>query len=266
MRFRPCIDIHNGKVKQIIGGTLCDRGDSAAENFVSGKSAADYARMYAADRLAGGHVILLNPVTSPFYETTREQALSALQAAPGLLQIGGGMTPETAGVFLEAGADRVIVTSYVFRGGVIDYEALERMVRAVGKRRLVLDLSARRRDGVSYVVTDRWQKFTNEALDVALLQTLSAFCSEFLVHAVDVEGSRSGPDEELLATLGRYAALPQALPVTYAGGIGSLEDIQLIERAGSGLVDFTVGSALDLFGGAIPYRVLAEQYSGDVLA
>ena len=269
MRFRPCIDIHNGKVKQIVGGSLCDRGDLAAENFISEKNAAWYAGLYAGHGLYGGHVIMLNAATSPFYEQTKEQALSALRAAPGTLQAGGGITPGNAEIFLDAGASHVIVTSYVFRGGHIDYEALEELVRAVGVEHLVLDLSARQRKDVPaengqnayYVVTDRWQTFTEERLDRQLLIRLGESCSEFLVHGVDVEGKQSGPDEMLAALLGRYAK-DSGKPVTYAGGIRSMEDISLIRRGGHDCVDFTVGSALDLFGGTLPYRELVNLGAG----
>ena len=253
MKFRPCIDIHNGKVKQIVGGSLRDEGNQAAENFVSVLNAGDYARMYAADGLAGGHVILLNKSDSPHYEETKGQALLALRTAPGTLQVGGGITPENAGEFLDAGASHVIVTSYVFREGKIDYEALERMKSSAGAGRLVLDLSARRRDGIFYVVTDRWQRFTSEQVTQELFERLAAYCSEFLVHGVDVEGRQSGPDEELAGLLGEYAA-GGGIPVTYAGGIRSEDDIELIRRAGREKVDFTVGSALDLFGGKLPYK------------
>ena len=263
MRFRPCIDIHNGKVKQIVGGSLCDRGDLAAENFISEKDAAWYARLYAQDGFDGGHVIMLNAASSPFYEETKAQALSALRAAPGTLQAGGGITPENAGIFLDVGASHVIVTSYVFRAGHIDYEALDKLVKAVGREHLVLDVSARVRKkeapgdapGEYYVVTDRWQTFTEEKLDESLLERLGENCSEFLVHGVDVEGKQSGPDQVLVSLLSRYAA-HSGMPVTYAGGIRSMEDIALIRREGQERVDFTVGSALDLFGGTLPYRAL----------
>ena len=162
MKFRPCIDIHNGKVKQIVGGSLRDSGDQAAENFVSGQDAAFYARLYQQYGLSGGHVILLNPASSEYYGATRAQALGALRAWPGHLQLGGGVTPENAGDFLDAGASHVIVTSYVFRDGRIRREHLERLVRAVGREHLVLDLSCRKKDGSYYIVTDRWQKFTEE--------------------------------------------------------------------------------------------------------
>lgn len=250
MRFRPCIDIHNGKVKQIVGGSLTDRQDFAEENFVSEKTAAWYAGLYRKDGLRGGHVILLNGADSPYYEETRRQALEALAAYPGGLQIGGGVTPENAGAYLDAGASHVIVTSYVFRKGQIDFPALERMKSAVGRERLVLDLSCRKRDGRYYIVTDRWQRFTEAKVNQRLLTELSGSCGEFLIHAVDVEGKASGIEEELAAMLGAW----EGISVTYAGGVGSMEDVERLRLLGRGRLDVTIGSALDLFGGCIPYQ------------
>lgn len=255
MRFRPCIDIHNGKVKQIVGGTLSDEGDRAHENFVSEMSAADYAALYKKRDLSGGHVILLNGAQSPYYEQTRKQALAALCAYPGGLQLGGSVTPENAGAYLDAGASHVIVTSYVFRDGQIDTERLARMLQAVGKSRLVLDLSCRKKDGRYYIVTDRWQSFTEVCVTEAVLEELSAYCDEFLIHGVDVEGSASGIEEELVRLLGAWGKCP----VTYAGGIGSYEDLRLLKECGRGKVDFTVGSALNLFGGPLEFEKLCLQ-------
>lgn len=250
MHFRPCIDIHNGKVKQIVGGSLKDKQDSARENFVSEQDAAWYARLYREDRLKGGHIIQLNSIDSPYYQATKAQAIAALKAYPGGLQAGGGITAENAKEYLDAGASHVIVTSYVFRDGQISYENLRRIREAVGKERLVLDLSCRRKGGRYYIVTDRWQKFTRVQVTKEVLTELSAWCSEFLVHAVDVEGKASGIEEELAVLLGEW----QGIPVTYAGGVGSMEDIFRLRELGKGHLDVTVGSALSLFGGCIPYR------------
>lgn len=250
MKFRPCIDIHNGKVKQIVGGSLRDSGDQAAENFVSGQDAAFYARLYQQYGLSGGHVILLNPASSEYYGATRAQALGALRAWPGHLQLGGGVTPENAGDFLDAGASHVIVTSYVFRDGRIRREHLERLVRAVGREHLVLDLSCRKKDGSYYIVTDRWQKFTEEKVTPALLEKLSASCDEFLIHAVDVEGRSSGIEAELV----RLLAGLRGFPITYAGGVGSFADLEQLKKEGQGRLDVTIGSALDLFGGPMAFR------------
>ncbi len=250
MRFRPCIDIHNGKVKQIVGGSLRDAGDAASENFVSEQDAGFYAGFYQKDGLTGGHVIMLNAASSAYYEETRRQALLALARYPGGLQLGGGVNETNAAGFLEAGASHVIVTSYVFRDGQIQFANLERLVREVGRERLVLDLSCRRRGDGYYIVTDRWQKFTEVRLDLRVLEELSGYCDEFLVHAVDAEGKASGIERELAALLGRW----EGCPVTYAGGIGSYDDLRQLELLGSGRLDVTIGSALDLFGGPLSYR------------
>lgn len=251
MEFRPCIDIHNGAVKQIVGGSLRDTGDLATENFVSEQDAAFYARLYQELGIRGGHVILLNPVTSDYYEATKSQAISALQAWPGGLQAGGGITPENAEEFLNAGASHVIVTSYVFRNGSIDYARLERMVKTAGKEHLVLDLSCRKqKNGNYYVVTDRWQKFTDTEVSLQTLRTLSSYCDEFLIHAADVEGKQGGVDEDLI----RILAQLENFPVTYAGGVGSFEDLDILKTAGRGRLNVTIGSALDLFGGSMPLK------------
>ena len=254
MKFRPCIDIHNGKVKQIVGGSLTDVQDQASENFVSEQDASFYAELYKKAGIKGGHVILLNGHDSPYYESTKEQAILALHTYPGGLQIGGGVNPENAGEYLSAGASHVIVTSYVFKDGRISWENLNKMKETVGKEKLVLDLSCRRKDGKYYIVTDRWQKFTEEIVTLELMEKLGSYCDEFLVHAVDVEGKAHGVETELAELLGQYTAHP----VTYAGGVGSMADIEELRRAGQGRLDVTVGSALDIFGGSIPFEVLAE--------
>ena len=247
MRFRPCIDIHNGKVKQIVGASLKDEGDAAAENFVSERSAADFAEIYKRYGLRGGHVILLNGKDSSFYEETKRQAFSALSAYPGGLQAGGGITAENAAQFLKAGASHVIVTSYVFRGGQILEENLRKLKAAVGKEHLVLDLSCKRRADGYYIVTDRWQKETDIRVTLDLFERLSAFCDEFLIHAVDVEGKRSGMEEALLRELAKW----RGIPVTYAGGVQNLEDLKKLAELGGGRIDVTIGSALSLFGGTL---------------
>ena len=252
MKFRPCIDIHNGKVKQIVGGSLRDEGDSALTNFSSEKGAAFYAQMYRRDGLDGGHIILLNPPSSEYFDATRRQALEALKAWPGALQIGGGITAENAREYLEAGAGRVIVTSYVFSGGVFQKENLERLVHTVGREKLVLDLSCRKKEDGYYVVTDRWQKFTKVKVTPAALDALAGYCSEFLIHGVDVEGRSAGMETELVEILAGW----DGIPATYAGGIGSLEDLEKFRTVSGGRLDFTIGSALDLFGGKIPYETV----------
>lgn len=249
MRFRPCIDLRQGRVVQIVGASLGDDPAAVVTNFTSDETPASYARRYRQDGLAGGHVIALGP-------GNHEAAVGALQAFPGGLQMGGGITPANAHAYLDAGASHVIVTSYVFRDGDLDWERLRAIQAAVGHERLVLDLSCRFRDGSYWVVTDRWQRFTRVELTPQTLGALAASCAEFLVHGVDVEGRQLGIDEALVELLG--AASP--LPVTYAGGASALEDLDRVKRLGRGRVDLTIGSALDIFGGALPYAdVIAWQ-------
>ena len=255
MEFRPCIDIHNGKVKQIVGGSLKDAGDQATENFVAEQDAAYFAKLYQKEGIKGGHIILLNPVSSEYYKATREQAEHALRAYPGGLQIGGGVTAENAKEFLDAGASHVIVTSYVFRDGKINYDNLKRLNAAVGRERLVLDLSCRKKeDGGYYIVTDRWQKFTDEKVTHDLLDHLMGYADEFLIHAVDVEGKASGIETGLVSLLGTWGKIP----VTYAGGVGSFEDLALLKEKGEDHLNVTIGSALDLFGGNMEYRKVLD--------
>lgn len=256
MRFRPCIDIHNGKVKQIVGGTLRDEGDAVQTNFASQMDAEYYAMLYKRDGLRGGHIILLNHSGSAYYEATRRQAFSALRAYPGGLQIGGGITADNAGEYLDAGASHVIVTSYVFREGCFHPANLEKLVEAVGKEHIVLDLSCRKREGEYWVVTDRWQKFTDMRVTSCALTELAVYCDEFLIHGVDVEGKCSGIEEELVSMLGQW----EGIPTTYAGGIGSVKDLEKFRNCSREKLDFTVGSALDLFGGSIPYSDVKEQW------
>ena len=250
MKFRPCIDIHNGKVKQIVGGSLMDQGDQAKENFVSGQDAEFYGNLYKNSGIKGGHIILLNPESSEYYPETKRQALLALRAYPGGLQVGGGIRDDNALEYLEAGASHVIVTSYVFKNGEIYYENLKKMAEAVGKERLVLDLSCRKKDGMYYIVTDRWQKFTNVAVTAELLREMTAYCDEFLIHAVDVEGKASGIEGELVELLAEL----EDFPITYAGGVGTFSDLEELKVKGKGRIDVTIGSALDLFGGPMKYE------------
>ncbi|WCJ61021.1 phosphoribosylformimino-5-aminoimidazole carboxamide ribotide isomerase [Fontisphaera persica] len=236
--FRPCIDLHEGKVKQIVGGTLQEGGAGLRTNFVSERPASWYAALYRKDDLTGGHVIQLGP-------GNEAAAREALAAYPGGLQLGGGVNAENARGWLEAGASHVIVTSWVFREGRVDGERLAALVKAVGRERLVLDLSCRKKGDGYFIVTDRWQKWTQEKLGPALLERLSQSCAEFLVHAVDVEGLCRGIDEELVAQLSQWSTLP----VTYAGGAKSLADLERVTELSGGRVDLTIGSALDIFGG-----------------
>lgn len=240
--FRPCIDLHEGKVKQIVGGTLGEDPARLQTNFVSDKDAAWYAALYRRDGLQGGHVIMLGP-------GNEAAARAALAAYPGGLQIGGGITADNASDWLDAGASHVIVTSWVFREGRLDMERLAALERRVGRNRLVLDLSCRRHGDRYFGVTDRWQRFTDLALSAETLQKLAPHCAEFLIHAVDVEGRRCGIDRELVRRLAEWAPLP----TTYAGGARSLTDLEEVTRIGRGRIDLTIGSALDIFGGDVPY-------------
>jgi len=257
MEFRPCIDIHNGKVKQIVGSSLKDAGNFANENFVAEKSAGYYADLYKNDGIKGAHVIMLNAVGSEYYSMTREAAMEALKTYPGGLQVGGGINDTNARDFIEAGASHVIVTSFAFSGGKIQYYNLERLKKAVGKEHIVLDLSAGMKDGKYLVVTDRWQNYTDEEISEQLFLNLGKFCDEFLVHGIDAEGKRKGPDMALIEVLSLVADKID-LPVTYAGGISTMEDIKLINSIGKGKLNFTVGSALDLFGGNLAYENLKK--------
>ncbi len=308
MKIRPCIDIHDGKVKQIVGGSLHDRQeeketgsayahsekeapgtqkkedrkenprtdlippkegkvegerqdmeqsekeDSLRENFVSGEAASYYAALYRQRNLPGGHIILLNAAAlePEAYEKDKEQALGALRAYPGGMQIGGGITPCNAEEFLDAGASHVIVTSYVFRDGRLDWERLKELEETVGKEHLVLDLSCRQKaDGTYAVVTDRWQKFTELLLCEETLDELSGHCSEFLIHAADAEGKKQGIQEDVARILGEWQKKRRGSAVTYAGGVHSLQDITLLKKLSDGYLDVTVGSALKLFGGTL---------------
>lgn len=237
--FRPCIDLHEGKVKQIVGGTLGAGPGRLQTNFVSDRPAAWYAKLYQRDGLKGGHVIMLGPGNDT-------EARAALRAYPGGLQIGGGVNLDNAQAWLDAGASHVIVTSWVFRSGQVDWERLAQLVEVIGKARLVLDLSCRRRGAGYFVVTDRWQRFTDLAISLESLEKLAAWCAEFLIHAVDVEGQCGGIDQELVSNLGQWSPIP----TTYAGGASSLADLEAVTRLGQGRIDLTIGSALDIFGGS----------------
>jgi phosphoribosylformimino-5-aminoimidazole carboxamide ribotide isomerase len=250
MRFRPCIDIHNGCVKQIVGGSLADKGNQAQDNFVSEQDGSYYGELYKSRGLTGGHIIILNPAGSEFYEKDLQQAYSALSAFEGGLQIGGGINDKNAAGFLDKGASHVIVTSFVFRNGEIDEHNLTLMKNAVGKNRLVLDLSCRKRGEDYYIVTDRWQKFTDTKLCPETIERLRDSCDEFLIHAVDVEGKAKGIEDGVATMLGDI----EGMPATYAGGISSFDDLEKLKTRGKGRVDFTIGSALDIFGGNMRFE------------
>lgn len=236
--FRPCIDLHHGRVKQIVGGSLKD-GLEPTTNFVSEHDAAWFAQRYRSDQLAGGHVIQLGMGNDA-------AARSALSAWPGGLQLGGGITPANARSWLNAGASQVIVTSYLFDEAGLQPSRLDALLDVVRPEELVIDLSCRRRPDGWFVATQRWQVVTNTRVDSATLERLSESCREFLVHAADVEGLCEGIDEDLVRLLGKHCPIP----CTYAGGGRHLQDLSLVEELSDGRVDLTFGSALDLFGGS----------------
>lgn len=235
-QFRPCIDLHQGQVKQIVGGSLND--DGAETNFVSQYDAAYYADLYRQHNLQGGHVIALGP-------GNQDEALRALAAWPNALQFGGGVNQNNAAEYIEAGASHVIVTSYLFENGQFSWARLEQLKAEIGKERLVLDLSCRRTNNGWSIATDRWQTVTETAVDRQTLHDLASHCDEFLIHAADVEGLQAGIDEDLVTLLGQNALIP----ITYAGGARSLQDLQRVDELSNGRVDLTIGSALDIFGG-----------------
>ena len=246
-RFRPCIDLHQGKVKQIVGGSLRDDGPGPRENFVSDKPPAWFAETFRADKVTGGHVIKLGPGNDA-------AAREALAAWPGGLQLGGGITPDNARGWLDAGASHVIVTSALFdKDGNFLTGVLDRFVNTIGADKLVIDLSCRRAADGWVVAMDRWQTATSLRVTPETLDRLAPHCAEFLIHAADVEGLCRGIDADLVSLLGGWGKIP----LTYAGGAATMDDVLLVESAGQGRVDVTVGSALDLFGGSgLRYRDL----------
>ncbi len=254
MEFRPCIDIHNGKVKQIVGSSLKDEGNLAQENFVSEQESAYYADLYCKNGLKGGHIILLNKAGSEYYEATKRAAIDALQAYPGGMQIGGGIHAGNAGEYLDAGASHVIVTSYLFDEDVLSREKMKVLKDTVGREHVVFDLSCRKTTDGYQIMTNRWQTATSEYVTIDLLKELEQYCDEFLIHAVDVEGKAEGIEQELVALLGNY----EGNAVTYAGGIHSIEDLALLKELGKDRVHATIGSALDLFGGYLSFSEIVK--------
>lgn len=249
--FRPCIDIHDGMVKQIVGGTL--EKNTVTENFTSEYDAAYYANLYKMYNLPGGHIIILNKAGTDGYKAGLMQAEAALAAYPGGLQIGGGINDTNARQFLDMGASHVIVTSFIFSDGAINRENLNKILDVVSPQELVLDLSVRKANGDYYITTDRWQKISSVKLTDAMRE-LSQYAAEFLIHAADVEGKRQGADRELMRIIGTYVRLSD-FTITYAGGIKDLEDAEYLAQRG---VDYTIGSALDIFGGRIPFTEIVK--------
>lgn len=247
MEFRPCIDLHDGKVKQIVGSTLGHTDRDVVENFTSNYDSTYYAAMFATDKLTGGHVIMLG-------SGNEEAAIRALQAYPNGLQVGGGITADSAKKYIEAGASHVIVTSYIFHDGMLDMERLHKLIDTIGKEKLVIDLSCRARNGKWYVVTDKWTKFSNFEVNAQTISKIEQYCDELLIHAVDVEGKRSGMQESLVRDL----AVWTTIPTTYAGGVRSLEDLEKFKQIANGKLHVTIGSALDIFGGDLSYKEVVD--------
>jgi len=249
MKFRPCIDLHNGKVKQIVGSTLSSNSKELVENFVADKPASYFAKLYKKDSLTGGHIILLDDS-----KETKKQAIEALKEYPKGMQIGGGVNNENAKYWIDLGASKVILTSYIFSEGKINFDDLEKVIQKGGKENIVLDLSCRKKGEEYFVVTDKWQKFTSFSLTECNIKLLEEKCSEFLVHAVDVEGKQSGIQEELVKKLANCVNIP----CIYAGGIRNLSDLELVKKTGKGKIDATIGSALNIFGGKLDYKEVID--------
>ena len=242
-KFRPCIDLHDGKVKQIVGSSLNDSGEGLKTNFETDRSPAWFAELYKKDNIRGGHVIMLG-------KGNVDAAKAALSAYPGGLQVGGGITADNAKEYIDAGASHVIVTSWIFPEGKLDIGRLERLLETVGKAHLVLDLSCKRTSAPGdkprwNIATNRWQTLIDVEITEDTLANLARYCDEFLVHAADVEGKQQGMDDDLI----RFLAAHSPIPVTYAGGAKSLQDLQHVKEISGGKIDLTIGSALDLFGG-----------------
>ena len=250
MKFRPCIDLHNGQVKQIVGSTL-DSNKSLKTNFIATHPSEWFASLYKKDKLTGGHIIKLG-------QGNDDASINALKAYPNGMQIGGGITIDNAKDYINAGASHIIVTSWIFDGSKINFDKLKNLTKEVGKDKLVLDLSCRKKNKDYHIVTDRWQTFTGEIINTETLNHLSTYCDEFLIHGVDVEGMCAGIEKGLVEILGNWAKIP----ITYAGGITSEDDILLIKKLGKDKIDFTIGSALDIFGGeSLKYEDIAGKYS-----
>lgn len=242
VEFRPCIDLHDGKVKQIVGSTLGYADQEVIENFISEYEPSYYANMFAKDQLVGGHVIMLG-------SGNEQAALAALTAYPEGLQVGGGITTENAKKYIDAGASHVIVTSFIFHDGQLDVNRLEQLVELIGKKHLVIDLSCRMRDGKWFVVTDKWTKFSDFEVNPKNISYIEEFCDELLIHAVDVEGKKGGMQESLVRDLAAWTSIP----TTYAGGVRSLEDLDKFKAISNGKLHVTIGSSLSIFGGDLPY-------------
>lgn len=245
MKFRPCIDLHDGKVKQIVGETLTD--NQTIENFISKNGAEFFAKIYKEAKLTGGHIVMLGP-------GNRDEAIKALHAFPGGMQIGGGLNDENYKEYLDEGASHIIVTSFIFSDKEIDLEKVKRISNSAGSKKLVIDLSCKLKNNNYYVVSNKWKDFTNFKITKDSLGMLSKYCDEFLIHAADVEGKKNGADLRLIELLSEITDIP----VTYAGGIQNLDDVKEVSKSGNNKIDLTIGSALDLFGGNIKIQELLK--------
>lgn len=257
MKFRPCMDLQGGKIKQIVGSSLSGDG-KAIEHFVAKEDASYYAEMYKRDNLTGGHIIILEP-RKGYEEVNEKQVLSALCVYPKGFQVGGGIDDKNAQYWLDNGASHVIATSFIFEKEQLNLENLEKLIGAVGKKNLVLDLSCRKKDETYFVARSGWRETTNYEVIPENLDFLAGYCNEFLIHGVDAEGKREGIQEDLIKKLGEWVTIP----TTYAGGIKSFLDLDLIYRLGQGKLDFTIGTALDIFQDpptkeAMPYKKVVE--------
>ncbi|KAL4890458.1 hypothetical protein BDV59DRAFT_204415 [Aspergillus ambiguus] len=240
-KFRPCIDLHSGQVKQIVGGTLSNDAADLKTNYVSKLPASHYAGLYQKHGLRGGHVVMLGPGNDA-------AAKESLSTWPGGLQVAGGITDKNAQYWIDQGAEKVIITSFLFPEGKFSRERLEAVLAALGgdRSKLVLDLSCRRKDNTWFVAMNRWQTITEMEINQESISMLEPYCSEFLIHAADVEGLQQGIDEELVSKLAQWCSIP----VTYAGGARSLQDLEKVHASSQGKIDLTIGSALDIFGGS----------------
>lgn len=241
-KFRPCIDLHNGKVKQIVGSTLND--NTATTNFISNNSSGYYAQLYKDYELTGGHIIMLGP-------NNEEACLEALNIYP--MQVGGGINISNCEYWINMGATHVIVTSYLFENNIFNLEKLIQMSKLIGKRRIVVDLSCKRIGNDYFVCINKWQTITTMTLTIEIISEIEVYCDELLIHATHVEGMQNGMDIPLIELLSKICTIP----VTYAGGATCVEDIQLIHNISVGKLDVTIGSALDVFGGSLSFKACA---------
>lgn len=245
-KFVGCIDLHDGQVKQIVGGTLKDNDDSLETNFVSKYPPSYYAQLYLKNRIEGCHVIKLGP-------NNDAAAMEALNAAPGFLQVGGGINDENCLQWLEK-ASKIIVTSWLFtKEGTFLMDRLQLLSNKCGPDRIVVDLSCRRTPDSKWVVAmNKWQTLTTLELNKETFTELSKYTDEFLIHAADVEGLCKGIETDLVTKLYEWTKdINKEVKIVYAGGAKSISDLELVDKLSNGTVDLTYGSSLDIFGGKL---------------